>query len=182
MSESAKKNIEALGIGKVTGVAAGGIIEVEVPLDNLRSLAQKLVELGYNHCSSLAAVDYLEEDKFDLYYHIVSYESGKTVEIKTSVSPRGDFDNLPEVPSIVDIYPQIDWHEREHYDLMGIKFTGHPDLRRILLPDEWGEEGEHPHPLRKDYMQKPVPFKAADITKEGFDVAKKIAEKKESKK
>ncbi|MHA2299047.1 MAG: NADH-quinone oxidoreductase subunit C [Candidatus Hodarchaeales archaeon] len=183
MSESTRKEIEALGIGTVTGEVKGKIIGVEVPLDNLVSLAQKLVGLGYNHCSSMSAVDYPEENRFDLYYHVVSYETGQTVEIKTSVSPRGDVGNLPKVPSINDIYPQINWHEREHYDLMGIEFTGHPDLRRLLLPDEWGEEeGEPPHPLRRDYEQKPVPFTASAMEKEGFNAAKRSKKGKKSEK
>ena len=54
--------------------------------------------------------------------------------------------NDPVIPSVADIWPTADWHEREAYDLMGIRFSNHPDLRRILCPDDW--EG---HPLRKDY-------------------------------
>ena len=55
---------------------------------------------------------------------------------------------LPQVPSLVKIWKTADWHEREVYDLVGVNFKGHPDLRRILLPEDW--EG---HPLRKDYQE-----------------------------
>ena len=59
----------------------------------------------------------------------------------------GHDDWHPEVPSVAAVYNSADWHEREQYDLLGIMFTGHPDLRRLLLPEEWIG-----HPLRKDYV------------------------------
>jgi NADH-quinone oxidoreductase subunit C len=61
------------------------------------------------------------------------------------VVDRGD----PHIPTVAHLWPTADWHEREAFDLMGIRFTGHSDLRRLLLPDDW--EG---HPLRKDYVEK----------------------------
>lgn len=62
--------------------------------------------------------------------------------------PRQEKNKLPSVPSLVKIWKTADWHEREVYDLVGVNFKGHPDLRRILLPEDW--EG---HPLRKDYQE-----------------------------
>jgi len=81
-------------------------------------------------------------DRFEVVYHLASLSHGHRIVLKAIV-PRDD----PHIASVAAIYPTANWHERETYDLMGIVFDGHPDLRRILLPDDW--EG---HPLRKDYV------------------------------
>lgn len=90
------------------------------------------------HCVS--AVEW--PDYFESVYHLFSmkYRHWARLKVRTSKSQ-------PSVPSVASIWPAANWHEREAYDLMGIVYEGHPDLRRILLPDEW--EG---HPLRKDYQ------------------------------
>ncbi len=81
----------------------------------------------------------------------IPYEHHLTLKIrfprhsKESESTPGD---LPEVPTVSTVWRTADWHEREAYDLMGIRFTGHPDLRRLFLPEDW--QG---HPLRKDYTE-----------------------------
>jgi NADH-quinone oxidoreductase subunit C len=89
------------------------------------------------HCVS--GVDWPEY--FESVYHLFSFTHRHKATIKVRV-PK----NEPHVQSVVDIWPAANWHERETYDLMGIVYDNHPDLTRILLPDEW--EG---HPLRKDY-------------------------------
>jgi NADH-quinone oxidoreductase subunit C len=76
-------------------------------------------------------------------YHIRSITRGHRIVLKCMVAR----DAAPTIPSIAHIWRSADWHEREAYDLLGIHFTGHPDLRRILMPEDW--EG---HPLRKDYV------------------------------
>jgi NADH-quinone oxidoreductase subunit C len=81
-------------------------------------------------------------DRFDVVYHLTSLTRGRRIALKATL-PHDD----PHIPSVAAIYPTANWHERETYDLMGIVFDGHPDLRRIFLPDDW--EG---HPLRKDYV------------------------------
>lgn len=83
----------------------------------------------------------VEGGTFSVYYHLESYTFRHKLVIKVSVDK-----NAPEVPSVTEIWPAADWHEREAFDLIGINFTGHPDLRRILMPYDW--EG---FPLRKDY-------------------------------
>ncbi|MFX1533493.1 MAG: NADH-quinone oxidoreductase subunit C [Promethearchaeota archaeon] len=176
MDEHVKKDIDSLATVKGE---ASGVTEIDVALNNLEELAQKLVDSGYNHLTSLSAVDYPDDDRFDLYYHVTSYNNGDTIEIKTSVSPRGDKDNLPKAPSLTKIWPMIDWHEREHFDLFGIEFTGHPDLRRILLPEDWGEDGQNPpYPLRKDVVLKKLRFKTREIPKEGINAANTASKKK----
>jgi NADH-quinone oxidoreductase subunit C len=101
--------------------------------------------LQYNFLSTITAVDWLErEPRYDVLYHLMSLPTGAVLRLKIQV---GD-DELPqpEAPSVTSVYPAANWYEREMYDLFGIRFTGHPDLRRIEMPDDWVG-----HPLRKDY-------------------------------
>ena len=98
--------------------------------------------LDFEMLTDLTAVDYLgEEPRFELVYHLYSVKRNHRVRIKSRV-PEQD----PEIASLVSLWPSADWMEREVWDLYGIRFRGHPDLRRILLYEEF--EG---HPLRKDY-------------------------------
>lgn len=100
-------------------------------------------ELGYDYLSSVTGVDYLPEGHMEVVYHAYKTTGGPALVFKVQV-PR---DN-PVVPSLVPVYPGADFQEREAWDLLGIKFAGHPDLRRILM---W--EGFHGHPLRKDWKE-----------------------------
>jgi NADH-quinone oxidoreductase subunit C len=81
------------------------------------------------------------EPRFELNYHLLSLEYRKRIRLKVRI-PGDD----PQVQSVTPIWPAANWHEREAFDLMGVRFEGHPDLTRILMPDDW--EG---YPLRKDY-------------------------------
>ena len=101
-------------------------------------------EYGFDYLMNLAAVDY--KDRLAVVYNLYSCKLKEKANLKV-ILPR---DN-PAIESIAEIYAAANWQEREAFDLMGINFTGHPDLRRILLPDDYTG-----HPLRKDY------------TKEGF--------------
>jgi NADH-quinone oxidoreductase subunit C len=101
----------------------------------------------FDFLSSLTGVDYgLEAGRFGVVYHLASIPYQTQLTLKVSKENSRDLNDLPAFPSITAIYRTADWHEREAYDLVGIFFEGHPDLRRILLPDDW--EG---FPLRKDY-------------------------------
>lgn len=111
-----------------------------IPVQRLLELMKSLKESGYNFLTNLTAVDYL--DYFEVIYHLSVAGSPEMIQVKTKVER-----NQPSVPSMVPLWGGAAWQEREVYDLLGITFTGHPDLRRILLPDDW--EG---HPLRKDYQ------------------------------
>ena len=87
------------------------------------------------------AVDYPKREKrFDVIYHLYSFQRNDRLRLKVLVG-EGE-----EVPSVVGVWPTAYWLEREVFDMFGLRFAGHPDLRRILMPDDW--EG---HPLRKDY-------------------------------
>jgi NADH-quinone oxidoreductase subunit C len=99
-------------------------------------------KLQFNLLTDATCVDRFPlEPRFELQYHLVSIPKRNKLRLRVKLS--GD-DAV--VDSLVPVWPGANWLEREIFDLMGIRFTGHPDLRRILLPDDW--EG---HPLRKDY-------------------------------
>jgi len=120
---------------------SGWIVEKE----NLLTFANALRdELGYDYLSSVTGVDYLPEGRMEMVYHAYKTTGGLGLVFKVQVSRQDPV----EVPSLVSIYPGAELQEREAWDLLGIKFTGHPDLRRILM---W--EGFAGHPLRKDWTE-----------------------------
>jgi NADH-quinone oxidoreductase subunit C len=101
----------------------------------------------FDFLSCLSGVDYgVEANRFGVVYHLASIPYQTQLTLKVSKENNRDLDNLPSFPSIASVYHSADWHEREAFDMEGIFFEGHPDLRRILMPDDW--EG---FPLRKDY-------------------------------
>ncbi|MBD1425567.1 NADH-quinone oxidoreductase subunit C [Sphingobacterium arenae] len=100
----------------------------------------------FDFLSNISAVDYFPEQRFGVVYHLASIPYQTQLTLKVEMENDRQLDNLPEIPSVSTVWRTADWHEREAFDLMGIFFTGHPDLRRILLPDDW--QG---YPLRKDY-------------------------------
>ncbi|WP_254832690.1 NADH-quinone oxidoreductase subunit D [Haloglomus salinum] len=111
--------------------------------DRVRSVLSALrSEAGLDHCSCVTAQEY--EDRFETVYHLTSYDD-RTRELSVVVPTRKDG---PVSESAAPVYRTAEWHEREAYDLVGIEYEGHPDLRRILLPETW--QG---HPLRTDYDQ-----------------------------
>jgi len=116
---------------------------VTVPRDKLLEFMQGIKdEFALDYLTNETAVDYPEENKFEVVYNINSIEKGYSLMVKTDV----DRDN-PVIPSVFPIWGGANWQEREIYDLLGIVFTGHPNLKRILLDDQF--EG---HPLRKDFQ------------------------------
>lgn len=133
-------------------VAANAIVEVA-------QFVQQDERLRFDHLNNLCGVDYLEPDpkkakKFDhdphveVIYHLSSYELKHRLVLKVKL-PRWKGDaagELPEIPSVSGVWAAADWHEREAFDLVGIHFADHPNLVRILCPEDWVG-----HPLRKDY-------------------------------
>jgi NADH-quinone oxidoreductase subunit C len=100
-------------------------------------------DLAFDNLMCLAGVDFPKETppRMEVVYHLLSYRHGHTFALKVHV-PR----ESPALPTLEGVWGVANWHEREAYDLLGIVFTGHSDLRRILLPDDWVG-----HPLRKDW-------------------------------
>ena len=117
-------------------------IEVEVPPTKLYSLARQLrerEESQFDFLFCLSGVDYGQD--LGVVYHIRSTRFDHVIVLKTRTSDR----EQPLLDSVSDIWRTADFHEREVYDLLGIKFANHPDLRRLFLDNSWG------FPLRKDY-------------------------------
>ncbi|WP_322508069.1 NADH-quinone oxidoreductase subunit C [Anaerolinea sp.] len=121
-----------------------GEVTLIVPPDQIVAVAQALRdEYGFEQLVDVTAVDYFpqQEPRFHVVYHIRSL--AQTLIICLRVPLNGNF---PSVSTVEKVYPGANWYEREVYDMFGITFEGHSDLRRILMPYDW--QG---HPLRKDY-------------------------------
>lgn len=119
-------------------------MQVDKPLaiirkEELLNVAGKVKEMGFGHLSVITGIDY--KDHFEVVYNFFSWDRKENLVLKVML----DHEN-PEVDSLTSLWKGADWLERETYDLVGIKFTGHPNLSRILLPEGWMG-----HPLRKDY-------------------------------
>ena len=132
--------------------------------ENYLRVVHQLREDGYHMCADLTGVDYLfnldrplppgvRPERFEVVVSLVSFSPPRRIRVRVHV-PESD----PTVPTLFGLFPGTEVMERETYDMFGIVFTGHPDLTRILMPDDW--EG---HPLRKDYGvgRIPVQFKGA---------------------
>jgi NADH-quinone oxidoreductase subunit C len=114
---------------------------VIVPAARLLEVAQHLRTAGFDFCSDVTASDWPQRpQRFDVLYMLYSIRERQRIRVKVRAA-----ENEP-VPSVTGVWPAANWLEREVYDLFGVAFTGHPDLRRILMPEDW--QG---FPQRKDY-------------------------------
>lgn len=113
-----------------------------VSSSKIKEIASFFKKESFMHLSAITGIDEPPDFIF-LIYHFYSLDKGLLLHIKVKLER-----NNPEAESISDIYSTANWHERECYDLLGVKFRNHPDLRRILMPEDWVG-----HPLRKDYKQ-----------------------------
>ncbi len=136
-----------------------GDLAITVRRERIADICQFLLSSAggeYNMMMDICGVDYLgQEPRFEVVYHLYSLKSRHRVRIKVRV-PEND----PTIPTVTHLWKAADWFERETYDLYGIIFQGHPDLRRLLTHDDF--EG---HALRKDYpvnkrqeLRRPTPF------------------------
>jgi NADH-quinone oxidoreductase subunit C len=152
------------GEGVVASAGAGGQEVLHVAPGRYVEVVGALRESGYEMCADLCAVDYLRHlerplpegtaaERFEIVVNLVSLQRRRRVRLRVQV-PEAD----PVLPTLFNLYPGTENMEREAFDMFGIRFEGHPDLTRILMPDDW--EG---HPLRKDYSvgRVPVQFKEA---------------------
>jgi NADH-quinone oxidoreductase subunit C len=123
-----------------------GQTRVVVPPGSIYPVLQMLKEkLGFDFLVDVTCVDYLHyrgaKERFGMVYNLANAETNERIIVRCFLS-----DPQPAVPSVVGLWEGANWLEREVWDLFGIRFTGHPDLRRIVLPDQF-----EAHPLRKDY-------------------------------
>jgi NADH-quinone oxidoreductase subunit C len=153
-----------------------GSFEVVTPGDDIPTIAVKAADLlevsrilrhhpslQFNVCLDVTCVDQLPrvQPRFRVVYHFVATDVPLTLRVRVALNDG------EEVPTLSTIWPSCNWQEREVWDLFGIVFTGHPQLQRLLTPDDW--EG---HPLRKDYpVQVKVPYRTYEplqLTQEEF--------------
>ena len=150
-SQEADKNPVVQRLRQWDGEAVSEVLEfrgettVEVPRAHLRRASAFLASdpsTYFAFLSDITTVDRFPlEPRFEVNYHLLSIARSDRLRLKVRLAG-----NDPTLPSVTSVWPTANWHERENYDLFGIRFEGNPDLRRILMPDDW--EG---YPLRKDY-------------------------------
>ena len=141
---------------------------LHVERDRLVEVVTRLREEGFNVCIDVTAVDHLTytsprhlpddvaPERFEVVVHLLSHAKRERVRIRVQV-PEHD----AVVPSLFDVHPGTEAMEREVYDMFGIRFEGHPDLTRILMPEDW--DG---HPLRKDYAVGRIPVQFKGVVNE----------------
>jgi NADH/F420H2 dehydrogenase subunit C len=153
-------------IGQITGkelelkTLKGDFLSLEVDRTNLVAVCRFLRDqLGFDLLSSISGVDML--DHLETVYHLRSLTRGQLLQVKVRLD-----NEKPEVDSVVSVWPTANWLERETYDMFGIKFSGHPDLRRMLLDDDFVG-----YPLLKSFHQVPVTVKQPATTQVDPNVA-----------
>ena len=132
-------------IGDLTGARrdnAGTTVE-PAPLPEVCRFLKTEAGLEFDCLSNLSGVDYPKRNVIEVVYHLYSYPHRHAFVLKVG-APR---DN-PVVPTVMPVWSHAEWQEREVFDLLGVVFEGHPDLRRILMPEDWPG-----HPLRKDFVE-----------------------------
>jgi len=120
-------------------------VVIVLPASELRGVLRFLKDdpdFRMDYLSMLTATDW--KDRFEMLYHVISTAQGHQIMLKVSISDRAH----PVVPSVIEIYSAADWQEREVFDLFGIVFEGHPNMRRLLLAEDWAGG----YPMRKDYV------------------------------
>lgn len=138
---------------------------VQFKVEVLRDLMQFCRdELKYDYLVDISSLDHFGEyPRYEMVYELYSMADGIHLRLKSTIPDE----DTPSVPSVADLWPTADWHEREAYDMMGIRFDGHPDLRRILM---W--EGFPYYPLRKDF---PLQGKPSDTPEVAFSEVAPLA-------
>jgi NADH-quinone oxidoreductase subunit C len=117
-------------------------LTLTIARENILAAARTVQQAGYNFLEDVTAVDWLPAiPRFQISYHIVSHSHKERIRLRVLID-----ESSASLDSITGIWPSADYYEREVFDLFGVRFDGHPNLRRIMMPDDWSG-----HPLRKDY-------------------------------
>ncbi len=126
---------------------------IVAPEKNIEALQALRDRFGFNFLIDVTAVDYWPQEapRFHVLYHVLSLETNALIRVRVPLDGSG-----PSVRTCEGIWPSANWYEREIFDMFGIRFDGHSDMRRIIMPFEW--EG---HPLRKDY---PLGYEEVEFT------------------
>lgn len=158
MDEDVKSLLEAFGDDAGELPEFRGEHGVRIGLAKLHELlAHAKEKLGYDFLLDVSSLDHFGDDpRFEMVYELATVDDRKHLRVKSRVGED------QEVPSAADLWPAADWHEREVFDMMGIRFSSHPDLRRILM---W--EGYPYHPLRKDFPLAGRPSEMPDVAFSG---------------
>ncbi len=124
-------------------------VKVTVPPDKIKVVALYLRDvLGFDHLNVVGGTDYIQSKEFEVVYFVGSISKRGQEDLVIQLAERVERDESPKVPSLTEVWTAAEYHERETFDMLGIVFEGHPDLRRILLPEDWNDIP----PLRKDYI------------------------------
>jgi NADH-quinone oxidoreductase subunit C len=143
--ESLRDNPLAMAFDGVAATATFAFAELTIevaPANILEALRLAKHELNFERLSTVTGVDrYPAEPRFEIVYHLQSIAKKQRVRLKARVPGEN-----PEIESVFAVYRSANWYEREVFDLFGVRFLNHPDMTRIMMPDDWVG-----HPLRKDY-------------------------------
>ena len=147
LEEAVWQGLEQRFEGIELGQSKDGWPIAVIPRESWVDVCRWLKEKGVNFLANLTAVHYLDDQEMHLVAHLYRIEKSGRMDSRLALKVKLP-DSIGEtVPSIASIWPTAEWHEREVYDMFGIRFEGHPDLRRILM-----EVGYEAHPLRKDFV------------------------------
>ena len=154
LSDSIKKKFPSTEIAYVNP----NRIRVNVKKEEIIAVASFIRdELQFDHAESVSGVDYPEDKQIEVVYHLGSYTDPTLSKQILALATRTSREDVPhpgndstKLPSLRDVFPSVSFHERECFEMLGVYFEGHPDNRRLLLPEDWADIP----PLRKDFAIK----------------------------
>jgi len=124
-------------------------VKVTVPPDKIKVVALYIRDvLGFDHLNVVGGTDYIQLKEYEVIYFVGSLSTPGQEDLVIQLAERVERDESPKVPSLTEVWTAAEYHERETFEMLGIEFEGHPDLRRLLLPEDWNDIP----PLRKDYV------------------------------
>ena len=152
------KIVEKFGDKIVVSFVKENRVGINVDKENVHDVARFIRdELNYDHVESVSGVDYPKDKEIEVVYHIGSYSDPSLASQLIVLATRAEREENPipgkdatRLPTLRDIFYSVEFHEREVFEMFGVYFTGHPDNRRLLLPEDWADLP----PLRKDFAIK----------------------------